>query len=88
MSVLFVFSNLYEVLTLCRQNEVTELYSLIKFLRIKPFSSWEKFNADIAKPVKSGKGANRAMKRLQVFEPCYSYYPSHFGSGGSETGHA
>ncbi|KIK68310.1 hypothetical protein GYMLUDRAFT_68180 [Collybiopsis luxurians FD-317 M1] len=48
------------------QNDVTELYSLIKFLRIKPFSSWDKFNEQIAKPVKSGRGANRAMKRLQV----------------------
>ncbi|KAJ3980544.1 SNF2 family N-terminal domain-containing protein [Lentinula detonsa] len=50
------------------QNDVTELYSLLKFLRIKPFSSWERFNEQIAKPVKSGngRGANRAMKRLQV----------------------
>ncbi|KAJ3774605.1 SNF2 family DNA-dependent ATPase [Lentinula raphanica] len=48
------------------QNDVTELYSLLKFLRIKPFSSWEKFNEQIAKPVKNGRGANRAMKRLQV----------------------
>jgi Superfamily II DNA/RNA helicases, SNF2 family len=49
-----------------RQNNVTELFSLIKFLRIKPLSNWEEFNEKIAKPVKSGRGANRAMKRLQV----------------------
>ncbi|KAF9078547.1 SNF2 family N-terminal domain-containing protein [Rhodocollybia butyracea] len=48
------------------QNDVAELYSLLKFLRIKPFSSWDKFNDQIAKPVKSGRGANLAMKRLQV----------------------
>ncbi|KAH7871361.1 SNF2 family N-terminal domain-containing protein [Lentinula edodes] len=48
------------------QNDVTELYSLLKFLRIKPFSVWERFNEQIAKPVKNGRGANRAMKRLQV----------------------
>lgn len=48
------------------QNNVTELYSLIKFLRIKPLSNWDTFNTQIAKPVNAGKGASRAMKRLQV----------------------
>ncbi|KAF8804390.1 hypothetical protein BYT27DRAFT_7143491 [Phlegmacium glaucopus] len=48
------------------QNNVTELYSLIKFLRIKPLSNWDTFNVQIAKPVNSGRGAARAMKRLQV----------------------
>ncbi|KAJ7217076.1 SNF2 family N-terminal domain-containing protein [Mycena pura] len=48
------------------QNKVDELFSLLKFLRIKPLNEWERFNAQIAKPVKSGKGATRAMKRLQV----------------------
>ncbi|KAJ7594372.1 SNF2 family DNA-dependent ATPase [Mycena floridula] len=48
------------------QNDVTELYSLIKFLRIKPYCVWEKFKEQVAQPVKTGKGANRAMKRLQV----------------------
>ncbi|KAF5348032.1 hypothetical protein D9758_010054 [Tetrapyrgos nigripes] len=48
------------------QNDVTEIYSLFKFLRIKPFSSWDHFNENIAKRIKSGNGANRAMKRLQV----------------------
>ncbi|KAJ7311499.1 SNF2 family DNA-dependent ATPase [Mycena albidolilacea] len=48
------------------QNSVDELFSLLKFLRIKPLNDWERFNNQIAKPVKSGKGAGRAMKRLQV----------------------
>ncbi|CAA7266240.1 unnamed protein product [Cyclocybe aegerita] len=48
------------------QNNVAELYSLIKFLRIKPLSNWETFNMQIAKPVSNGRGAGRAMKRLQV----------------------
>lgn len=39
---------------------------MLKFLRIKPLNDWERFNNQIAKPVKSGKGAGRAMKRLQV----------------------
>ncbi|PPQ99319.1 hypothetical protein CVT24_009187 [Panaeolus cyanescens] len=48
------------------QNNVTELYSLLKFLRIKPLSQWDTFNDQIAKPVNTGRGAVRAMKRLQV----------------------
>lgn len=58
------FSNLPYILD--RQNNVTELYSLLKFLRIKPLSNWDTFNTQIAKPVTSGRGAGRAMKRLQV----------------------
>ncbi|KAF8205756.1 P-loop containing nucleoside triphosphate hydrolase protein [Mycena galopus ATCC 62051] len=50
----------------CMQNSVDELFSLLKFLRIKPLNDWERFNTQIAKPVKNGKGAGRAMKRLQV----------------------
>lgn len=49
-----------------RQNNVTELFSLLKFLRIKPLSNWDTFNEQIAKPVNSARGAGRAMKRLQV----------------------
>ncbi|KAJ7085696.1 SNF2 family DNA-dependent ATPase [Mycena belliarum] len=48
------------------QNSVDELFSLLKFLRIKPLNEWDRFNLQIAKPVKNGKGAGRAMKRLQV----------------------
>jgi SNF2 family DNA or RNA helicase len=45
---------------------VEEIYSLIKFLRIKPLNDWLKFNEQIAKPLKNGRGAGRAMSRLQV----------------------
>ncbi|KAF8909210.1 SNF2 family N-terminal domain-containing protein [Mucidula mucida] len=48
------------------QNDVLELYSLLKFLHIKPFCDFERFNSEIAKPVKTGRGVNRAMKKLQV----------------------
>ncbi|KAH7929303.1 hypothetical protein BV22DRAFT_1110033 [Leucogyrophana mollusca] len=47
------------------QNTVDELYSLIKFLRIRPLNDWQTFNEQISKPVKSGRSV-RAMKRLQV----------------------
>ena len=49
----------------CRQNNVEEIYSLIKFLRISPLNDWGTFNTSIAKPVKAGKPV-RALKRLQV----------------------
>ncbi|KAI9068646.1 hypothetical protein FKP32DRAFT_1561262 [Trametes sanguinea] len=47
------------------QNNVEEIYSLIKFLRISPLNDWTTFNSSIAKPVKAGKPV-RALKRLQV----------------------
>ncbi|KAH9974278.1 SNF2 family N-terminal domain-containing protein [Lactifluus volemus] len=47
------------------QNNVEELYSLLKFLRIKPLNDWQTFNEQINKPVKSGRSI-RAMKRLHV----------------------
>ncbi|KIY68112.1 hypothetical protein CYLTODRAFT_351900 [Cylindrobasidium torrendii FP15055 ss-10] len=48
------------------QNEVGELFSLFKFLHVKPYHEIERFNVDIAKPFKSGHGMNRALKRLQA----------------------
>lgn len=48
-----------------RQNNVEELYSLIKFLRIRPLNEWHTFNEQIAKPVKGGR-PGRALKRLHV----------------------
>ncbi|KAF8639149.1 hypothetical protein AX17_001638 [Amanita inopinata Kibby_2008] len=48
------------------QNNVQELYSLFKFLRIKPLNDWTSFNEQIAKPVKTGKDAGRAMKKLRA----------------------
>lgn len=50
---------------LCRQNTVDELFSLIKFLRIRPLSDWQTFNDHVAKPMKAGKPV-RAIKRLHV----------------------
>ncbi|KAF8497540.1 SNF2 family N-terminal domain-containing protein [Russula emetica] len=47
------------------QNNVEELFSLIKFLRVKPLNDWQTFNEQINKPVKSGRSV-RAMKRLHV----------------------
>ncbi|KAH8112239.1 P-loop containing nucleoside triphosphate hydrolase protein [Phellopilus nigrolimitatus] len=52
-------------IALVKQNNVEELFSLLKFLRIRPLNDWETFNNQINKPVKSGKSV-RAMKRLQV----------------------
>ena len=70
MSVVEIFFVLYFVLYfiyfIFRQNSVTELYSLIKILRIKPLSNRETFNIQIAKPVNTGRGAGHAMKRLQA----------------------
>ena len=47
------------------QNSVEDLYSLLKFLVIKPLNDWNHFNDTIAKPVKAGR-TSRAMKRLHV----------------------
>ena len=48
-----------------RQNNVEELYSLIKFLRLRPLNDWQNFNEQIAQPVKAGR-PTRALKRLHV----------------------
>ncbi|KAL7419356.1 hypothetical protein Q5752_006194 [Cryptotrichosporon argae] len=45
------------------QNNVTELYSLFKFLRAKPMHQWETFRDQVAMPVKRGQ-TKLAMKRL------------------------
>jgi SNF2 family DNA or RNA helicase len=53
-------------------NNIGELYSLIHFLRIKPYCHWEKFNSDFVKPLKSDSEDYRrkSMKMLQVL--CHS----------------
>ncbi|KAK2460825.1 hypothetical protein APHAL10511_007295 [Amanita phalloides] len=48
------------------QNNVQELFSLFKFLRVQPFNDWQTFNTQIAKPLKARGNVGRAMKRLQV----------------------
>ncbi|WPG99086.1 putative helicase, Zinc finger, RING-type, Zinc finger, RING/FYVE/PHD-type [Acrodontium crateriforme] len=49
-------------------NNVDELFSLVHFLRIKPYTSWEKFRLDFTTPLKSPHDGtkNQAMKRLQA----------------------
>ncbi|PNS17355.1 hypothetical protein CAC42_7038 [Sphaceloma murrayae] len=49
-------------------NSVDELYSLIKFLRIRPYNDWTKFNYEFSRPIKSNNDDFRdaAMKRLQA----------------------
>lgn len=51
-----------------RQNSVEELFSLFKFLRVKPLNDWGTFNDTIAKPIKANK-TTRPMKRLHVSVP-------------------
>lgn len=49
-------------------NNVEEFYSLVKFLRINPYSRWEKFRVDISTPLKSHDEQYRqsAMVKLQT----------------------
>jgi SNF2 family DNA or RNA helicase len=49
-------------------NSVEELYSLIHFLRIKPYSNWNKFRTDFNQPLKSSneRGRELAMQKLQA----------------------
>ena len=49
-------------------NNVGELYSLIRFLRIKPYNVSERFNRDFTTPLKrgTGEGAEKAMRMLQA----------------------
>lgn len=51
-----------------QMNNVEEFYSLIKFLRIKPYSQWEKFRLDVSQPLKSGHDdvKRKAMQMLQA----------------------
>lgn len=48
------------------QNNLDELQSLIKFLRIKPYCELPAWKDAITKPMKAGRGG-LAMRRLQVF---------------------
>lgn len=49
-------------------NDVTEIFSLVRFLHISPYNSWEWFNEDIARPIKRWDEDERseAMVKLQV----------------------
>ena len=50
------------------QNNVTELYSLIHFLRIKPYNEADRFSRDFTKPLKStdNRAKEKAMRQLQA----------------------
>ena len=50
------------------QNSVDEIYSLIKFCRIRPFNDVELFNKQISRPLKNKyeEGQKRAMEKLQA----------------------
>ena len=49
-------------------NSVTELYALIRFLKIRPYCEERRFSTDIGKPLKSvsAKYRDRAMEKLQA----------------------
>ncbi|KAI0692705.1 SNF2 family N-terminal domain-containing protein [Cytidiella melzeri] len=47
------------------QNNVDELYSLIKFLKLRPLDDWAEFKTKIAQPIKNGR-PQRAIKRLHA----------------------
>jgi SNF2 family DNA or RNA helicase len=47
------------------QNNVDELYSLLRFLHMRPLDDWAEFKEKISQPVKAGR-PQRAIKRLHV----------------------
>ena len=52
------------------QNSTDEMFSLIKFCRIQPYNNFDRFNADISRPLKNEKvlekSKQKAMERLQA----------------------
>ncbi|KAI7830558.1 SNF2 family N-terminal domain-containing protein [Gamsiella multidivaricata] len=48
------------------QNTVDELYSLIRFLRIKPYCDWDEFRNKISAPMKKTKQYGPAIQRVQA----------------------
>ncbi|KAI1317887.1 hypothetical protein EDD11_007549 [Mortierella claussenii] len=48
------------------QNSIDELYSLIRFLDIKPYCDWDEFRDKISSPMKRAKQYGRAMHRVQA----------------------
>ncbi|KAI8381219.1 SNF2 family N-terminal domain-containing protein [Radiomyces spectabilis] len=47
------------------QNKIEELFSLIKFLRIRPYCEWDEFREEISKPMRQGLH-KRALKKVQI----------------------
>ncbi|ORZ12900.1 SNF2 family N-terminal domain-domain-containing protein [Lobosporangium transversale] len=48
------------------QNNIDELYSLIRFLGVKPYCDWEEFRNKISTPMKKQRQYGRAMQRVQA----------------------
>jgi SNF2 family DNA or RNA helicase len=50
------------------QNNVEEMYSLIRFCGIRPYNNWDRFSRDISRPLKGRgeAGKERAMTTLQA----------------------
>ena len=48
------------------QNSITELYSLIRYLNIKPYCDWDEFRSKIVNPMKRTEGYSKAMQRVQA----------------------
>ncbi|KAI7874992.1 hypothetical protein K492DRAFT_137057 [Lichtheimia hyalospora FSU 10163] len=47
------------------QNKIEELYSIIKFLRIRPYCEWKEFSDEIDRPMRKGKHKH-ALRKTQV----------------------
>lgn len=50
------------------QNNVEEMFSLVKFCRIRPYCEWERFRKDISGPLKArwGDSKDKGMRTLQA----------------------
>lgn len=50
------------------QNNVDEMFSLVKFCRIRPYNEWERFRRDISQPLKANWASQneKGMKTLQA----------------------
>ena len=49
----------------CRQNSTEDLYSVLRFINVKPLGDWQEFRKYIMKPIKGGQ-TSLAIERLQV----------------------
>lgn len=50
------------------QNNVEEMYSLVKFVRIRPYNDWGKFSKDIAGPLRRKVSENEQAKAMQTLQ--------------------